>query len=91
MLEIDGVLWNETRKIMSLEKFSKRMIEILQQNNIPFTLHWGKNSDWSFPGLLSHMYGDNARKWIKQRQKLLSREMYSLFSNKFMKTIALAT
>jgi hypothetical protein len=90
MIEIDGVQWNKTRKIMSLEEYSKRMIEVLQENNIPFTIHWGKNTDWKFPELLNHMYGDSAEKWIEQRKKLLSPEMQNLFSNTFLKTIGLA-
>ncbi len=90
MLEIDGVLWKETKKIMSLKKYSKRMIEVLKENNIPFTLHWGKNSDWTFPGVVKHMYGDQAKEWIKHRQSLLSEDMYELFSNNFLKTIGLA-
>ncbi len=89
MIEIDGVLWKKTRKIMSLEEYSRRMIEVLKENNIPFTIHWGKNSDWKFPGLLNHMYGANAVKWIAQRKKLLSPEMQDMFSNKFLTTIGL--
>ncbi len=76
---------------MSLEEFSKRMIEVLQQNNIPFTLHWGKNSDWAFPGLVTHMYGHKATQWQQQRQALLSPEMQTLFSNTFLKTVGLAS
>ncbi|WP_181954050.1 FAD-linked oxidase [Flavobacterium cellulosilyticum] len=90
MLEIDGVLWSESEKIMSLEHFSIRMIEVLQQNNIPFTLHWGKNNGWAFSGLLNHMYAENAVKWIDERKKLLSTDMYDLFSNGFLQTVGLA-
>ncbi len=89
MIEIDGVLWKKTRKIMSLEEYSRRMIEVLQQNNIPFTLHWGKNSDWAFPGLVDHMFGTNTGEWKTQRTQLLSPEMQDLFSNTFLKTIGL--
>ena len=42
MIEIDGVIWKKTRKIMSLKEYSKRMIQVLKENNIPFTIHWGK-------------------------------------------------
>ena len=89
MIEIDGVLWKKTRKIMSLEEYSRRMIEVLQDNNIPFTIHWGKNSDWKFPGLVDHMFGNKAKEWKRQRSSLLSSEMQNLFSNKFLKTIKL--
>ncbi|WP_353779991.1 FAD-linked oxidase [Winogradskyella sp. 3972H.M.0a.05] len=89
MIEIDGVLWKKTRKIMSLTEYSRRMIEVLQQNNIPFTLHWGKNSDWEFPGLVDHMFGTKANDWKTQRTQLLSPAMQTLFSNKFLKTVGL--
>ena len=90
MIEIDGVLWTETASIISLETYSKRMIEVLQENNIPFTIHWGKSNNWEFPGLVNHMYGDKADEWKAQREKLLSPDMQTLFSNKFLRTIGLA-
>jgi hypothetical protein len=90
MIEIDGVLWKKTQKIMSLEEYSRRMIEVLKENNIPFTIHWGKNSDWKFPGLVKHMFNDKSEEWVAQRKKLLSPEMQELFSNKFLKTVGLS-
>lgn len=85
VLEIDGVLWKKTRKIMSLKEYSRRIIEVLQKNNIPFTQHWGKNSDWAFPGLIKHMYGESTvNEWKTQRKKLLSDEMLTFFSNDFL-------
>lgn len=89
MIEIDGVLWKKTRRIMSLEEYSRRMIEVLKENNIPFTIHWGKNSDWKFPDLVKHMYRNNVDKWKEQREKLLSLKMQELFSNAFLKAINL--
>ncbi|MGI9552628.1 MAG: FAD-binding protein, partial [Aurantibacter sp.] len=53
MIEVDGVLWSGGN-IISLKDVSKRMIEELKANNIPFTIHWGKNSNWAFPGLVKH-------------------------------------
>ncbi len=84
MIEIDGVLWKESRKLMSLEKYGRRMIEVLKENNIPFTIHWGKNADWAFPGLVDHMFGAEATKWMKIRSTLLSEDMHTLFSNDFL-------
>lgn len=90
MLEIDGVLWNKSNKLMSLEEYGRRMIEVLQQNDIPFTLHWGKNSDWSFPGLAEYMYGENAKIWNEYRSSLLSKDMAKVFTNDFLNTLGLA-
>jgi len=91
MLEIDGVLWNKSGKIMSLTEFSRRMIEVLKQNNIPFTIHWGKNSDWTFPNLVNHMFdASKINEWKACRSALLSGDMAELFSNQFLKDIDLA-
>ncbi len=85
MLEIDGLIWNaKNNKMISLTGFCKRTIEVLIANQIPFTLHWGKNADWSFPGLVQHMYGNDATIWKKQRSKLLTKETAALFSNGFL-------
>jgi len=76
---------------MSLLEFSKRIIEVLKQNNVPFTLHWGKNGDWAFPGLVDHMYdAAKIQEWKACRCALLSDDMLELFSNKFLKDIGLA-
>lgn len=90
MIEIDGIQWKESDGIMSLEKYSERMIEVLQANNIPFTIHWGKSAQWGFPNLVQHMYGANADKWMEIRSALLSSEMAKVFSNKFLETIGLS-
>lgn len=90
MLEIDGVLWKPNRRIMSLNQYGRRMIEELKKHNIPFTLHWGKNADWKFPGLVGHMFPkDNIKSWKKARQALLSDEMQILFSNHFLADVTL--
>ncbi len=91
MLEIDGIIWKpKNKKMISLEKFCTRTIEVLQAANIPFTIHWGKNADWSFPGLVTHMYGADAAKWMQQRSILLSKEQEKLFSNGFLQDTQLA-
>ena len=75
---------------MSLKELSRRMIEVLKENNIPFTIHWGKNTDWAFPDLVEHMYGAKAIEWKKHRSALLSKEMANLFSNGFLETANLS-
>lgn len=91
MLEIDGLLWDGTKHgMITLEKFCTRIIQTLQANNIPFTIHWGKNADWSFPGLIEHMYSNDAITWKQYRSNLLSPQSQKLFSNKFLIDIGLA-
>lgn len=86
MLEIDGVNWDpKGRDMISLEQFCTRMVEVLQASGIPFTLHWGKNADWAFPGLVKYMFGDQLEEWKTERKKLLRPEMEMLFSNDFLK------
>lgn len=91
MLEIDGLLWKGRKnKIISLQAFCTRIIEVLQSNHIPFTIHWGKNADWQFPGLAQHMYGENARSWMEYRSALHTEATAALFSNGFLQDTALA-
>ncbi|WP_025740239.1 FAD-binding protein [Aquimarina pacifica] len=90
VIEIDGVIWKKSRNLMSLQEFSKRMIEVLQQHNIEFTIHWGKNADWGFSGLLDDMYGSKALEWKKCRNLLLSDKMKEVFSNDFLRTVGLS-
>jgi len=91
MIEIDGIQWKESNTIISLDAFAKRMIEVLKAENIPFTIHWGKNAAWDFPGLADYMFPVNAKKWQELRNALLSEEMTRVFSNNFLKTIGLST
>ena len=58
IIEIDVVIWEKSKKLISLKEFSTLMIKALKENDIPFTIHWGKNADWGFPGLVEHMYAD---------------------------------
>ena len=90
MIEIDGIQWNESDGLISLEEYSDRMIKVLKQNNIPFTIHWGKNAKWDHPGLASHMFGNDAHKWKQLRAQLLSTRMQKVFSNKFLDDIKLS-
>lgn len=90
MLEIDGLIWNPKDNNISLQKFCTRIIEVLQANNIVFTQHWGKNADWSFPGLVQYMYGNKAKEWMEYRSSLLRKETAELFSNDFLKDTALS-
>ncbi|MBX2828363.1 MAG: FAD-linked oxidase [Flavobacteriaceae bacterium] len=89
MVEIDGIIWEASDKLISLEKYAQRMIEVLQQHQIPFTIHWGKNADWEFPGLAQHMFGADAQNWMDYRSALLTPAMARVFTNQFLKDIRL--
>lgn len=76
---------------MSLTEYGTRIIEVLQANNVPFTMHWGKNGDWAYSGLLKMMYDKNQiEEWKACRKALLNDEMTTLFLNDFLRTIGLA-
>ncbi len=91
MLEIDGLLWKPKRNNMiTLENFCTRVIEAFQAENIPFTLHWGKNADWAFPDLVNHMYGNKANTWKEYRSALLTKEVAAVFNNKFLNDTGLS-
>ncbi len=51
-------------KVATLPDFCTRIIEVLQDNNIVFTHHWGKYSNWAFPGLVDYMYDPKAQEWV---------------------------
>lgn len=90
MIEIDGIQWKGSDKLISLNDYSTKLIEVLKNNNIPFTIHWGKNSNWNFPGLVNHMYGSKVKKWKEVRAKLLSVPMQEVFSNAFLDSTKLS-
>ena len=89
MIEIDGIQWKKTRKLPSLTTFSGYMIDALKDNGIDFTIHWGKNAHWKYPGLCTYMFGNKVAQWKQQRKRLLRPEMLDVFSNNFLKDIGL--
>lgn len=90
MIEIDGLIWEGNKKIISLDDYARLMIEALQENNIDFTIHWGKNAHWEQEGLLEYMFNENAiQQWKDARNTLLSEEMRNVFSNKFINVLNL--
>jgi FAD binding domain len=89
ILEVDGIPWQETPQLQSLEKFLTKVVESFNSNNIKFTFHWGKNAPWALPNLAVNMYGNSVQKWIDIRSALLTKEMAKLFSNEFLETAGL--
>lgn len=90
ILEMDGILWKGNQHMISLEDFMRKVVEVLKGNNIAFTFHWGKNADWSFPGLVDYMYGDRDDTWKNLRSALLTRQMAGLFNNDFLDSVMLS-
>ncbi len=90
MIEIDGIQWSDQDNLISLKDYSTKIIEVLKNNNFPFTIHWGKNANWEFPSLIKHMYGTNVKKWKEIRSSLLSKPMQDVFTNNFLKSTKLS-
>ena len=89
VIEIDGIQWEKSKKILSLQEYGLLMIKTLKAKNIPFTIHWGKNMDWSCPNLVNDMFGTDATTWKQCRSWLLGQEMAKVFSNGFLSTVGL--
>ena len=90
VLEMDGILWQGNQNMISMEEIEKKIIETFMGAGIKFTIHWGKNAAWSFPGLIDYMYGDNDDTWKNYRSALLSKQMADLFSNDFLDAVKLS-
>jgi hypothetical protein len=87
---MDGILWEGNKKMISPRQMEKRIIETFMAAGIRFTIHWGKNADWSYPGLVEYMYGNKTEEWINYRSALLSGQMADLFSNDFLDAVKLS-
>jgi hypothetical protein len=78
VLELDGIFTPET------EKFYKAVWKRLDEENIPFTFHWGKMNEMDFDRI-KKMYGKDATNWIAQRNKLLGPDVMKIFTNPLLK------
>jgi hypothetical protein len=79
VLEMDGVDGEATRR------FYEAVWNRLEQDNIPYTLHWGKINFNLNPTRLQQMYGNTAvQAWIDARNALLDPRALDVFSNPFM-------
>ena len=57
----------------------------LENENIPYTLHWGKMNFILNPERVIHMYGaGKVNSWINARHTLLSEPVRKVFTNDFM-------
>ncbi len=79
VLEMDGVDSNAARD------FYNAVWNSLEQNNIPYTLHWGKINFNLQEARVRKMYGDaRVDAWIDARNNLLEPSALPVFSNQFM-------
>lgn len=90
ILEMDGIQWSATKKMISMQEFERYLLQAFRTNNIEFTMHWGKNADWGASNLIDYMYGNKGEEWKNYRSALLSKEMANIFSNAFMDTVGLS-
>jgi len=90
VIHMDGLQWEPSGNLLPQKTVEQEIIKAFVNNNIEFTLHWGKNADWEFPGLIDKMYQTKSGEWVKQRNRLLSQEMAEMFSNGFIQRLSLA-
>ena len=62
----------------------------LEEKNIPYTLHWGKINFNLNKTRVKNMYGTaQVNAWIEARNTLLTNEVATVFSNKFIERCGL--
>lgn len=62
--------------------FFRGVWRAFDEQNIPYTLHWGKANDLTPESLLT-MYKDDLDKWLNIRRSLLDEEYRGIFSSPF--------
>ncbi len=77
ILELDGVFSDATRE------FYEAVWSRLDEENIPYTFHWGKINEL-YPERIERMYGEDANVWISARNKLLDADGRKVFSNQLL-------
>ncbi len=84
VLEMDGVDSKAARQ------FYEAIWNRLEEKNIPYTLHWGKINFNLNKTRVKNMYGTaQVNAWIEARNTLLTNEVATVFSNKFIERCGL--
>ena len=73
ILELDAASSEKTKA------FYTAVWDRLDQENIPFTFHWGKLNELT-PARIKKMYGTDADAWIKARNTLLNKDAMKVFT-----------
>ncbi|MCB2209115.1 MAG: FAD-binding protein [Bacteroidetes bacterium] len=90
IIHMDGIQWEASGNLWPQKTVEEEIVKAFVNNNIEFTLHWGKNACWEYPGLIDTMYQFMDDEWVKQRSRLLTYEMAEMFSNDFLRRLNLA-
>ena len=68
----------------SAKRFYAAVWKKLEEENIPFTFHWGKVTELN-PALLTKMYGGKVDVWKAARKSVLDADNLKVFSNPLLK------
>lgn len=74
IVELDGIFSHTT------QNFYNAVWKKLDEEKIPFTLHWGKMVDLN-PARIKQMYGTAADSWVAARNKVLGTDAMKVFAN----------
>lgn len=86
MIELDGV------DAAINHQFLKMLLDQMQQEGIPYTVHWGKVNRLLNKDRVQYMYGpERIKAWKKQRSRVMTQEVQQLFNNEFMQQCGLDT
>jgi FAD/FMN-containing dehydrogenase len=69
--------------------FYGRIWKLLEDNNVPFTFHWGKIGELT-PQRIQNMYGTDAGAWTDARKRLLDANSLVVFTNPTLEQWGLA-
>lgn len=69
--------------------FYTKVWQSLEDEQVPFTFHWGKVNELN-PQRLADMYGDGIDRWIAARKKLLDPATMNVFNNPILQQWGLA-
>ena len=71
-------------------QFYQLVLEALEADLIPYTIHWGKLNRTVDKNRLNYIYGnERILQWKKQRSRVMSKEVQQLFNNEFMQQCGL--
>ena len=83
VVEMDGLDSQSNHQVFA------NVIGRLEQQNIAYSIHWGKLNAPLNKDRIIAIYGDNLIKWKQSREQLLSANVRTVFSNPFMEKCGL--